>query len=109
MQALHKVINWKQATEKISEKKGFTAEALPDRYSIRSRGDDRELICSESPTIAVRVERGMSMPVGAVHKSPPGTIYLDGAAEGGLSSMRKGSLQSGPSRRLSPRLHPGHL
>jgi hypothetical protein len=32
--------------------------------------------------MAVRVERGMTIPAGTAHKAPPGTIYLDGAAEG---------------------------
>jgi hypothetical protein len=56
--------------------------ALPDRYSIRRNGEGRELICSESPTVAVRIERGMTIPAGNARKAPPGTIYLDGAAEG---------------------------
>ncbi|MGH7771343.1 MAG: lysostaphin resistance A-like protein [Candidatus Binatia bacterium] len=33
--------------------------------------------------MAVRIERGMTIPAGAARKAPPGTIYLDGAAEGG--------------------------
>ncbi len=59
------------------------AGELPDRYSVRKKGEERELICSESPTMAVRVERGVTVPAGAARKAPPGTIYLDGAAEGG--------------------------
>jgi Type II CAAX prenyl endopeptidase Rce1-like len=58
-------------------------QEVPDRYSIRSKGGDRELICSESPTLAVRIERGLSIPSSTVRKAPPGSIYLDGAAEGG--------------------------
>lgn len=56
---------------------------LPDRYSIRRKGEIRELICNESPTMAVRIERGKTVPAGTARKAPPGTIYLDGAAEGG--------------------------
>ena len=56
---------------------------LPNRYSIRPKGDKRELICRESPTMSVRIERGMTVPASATHKAPPGTIYLDGVAEGG--------------------------
>ncbi|MBI4523079.1 MAG: CPBP family intramembrane metalloprotease [Deltaproteobacteria bacterium] len=56
---------------------------FPDRYSIRKRGEHRELVCSESPTMAVRIEAGMTVPAAAARKAPPGTIYLDGAAEGG--------------------------
>jgi len=33
--------------------------------------------------MSVRIERGMTVPAGATRKAPPGTIYLDGVAEGG--------------------------
>lgn len=71
-----------------AEKAGTSAAAraaaeIPDRYSIRRREETRELVCNESPTMAVRIERGKTVPAGAAHKAPPGTIYLDGAAEGG--------------------------
>jgi len=56
---------------------------LPDRYSIREDGEQRELRCSESPTLSVKIDRGMTVPSGAARKAQPGTIYLDGAAEGG--------------------------
>ncbi len=81
MDSSHSADHWKQATEKTSER--WPAAALPDRYSIRRRGEDRELVCSESPTVVVRVERGMTISAGNARKAPPGTIYLDGAAEGG--------------------------
>lgn len=68
--------------EKNSER-DVAAAQLPDRYSIRMKDEERELVCSESPTVAVRVERGMTIPAGSAHKAPQGTIYLDGAAEGG--------------------------
>jgi hypothetical protein len=70
-------------TEKNLEKREPAASQLPDRYSIRTKGEERELVCSESPNMGVRVERGMTMPAGSARKAPPGTIYLDGAAEGG--------------------------
>ncbi len=72
----------KPATEKNRARAPGKAE-LPDRYLIRKKGEDRELVCNESPTIAVRIERGRTIPAGATRKAPPGTIYLDGAAEGG--------------------------
>jgi membrane protease YdiL (CAAX protease family) len=59
------------------------AEELPHRYSIRTKGDDCELVCSESPSLAVRIQRGLSISSTAVRKAPPGSIYLDGAAQGG--------------------------
>jgi hypothetical protein len=61
----------------------FDGAHLPDRYSIRGKGEERTLFCTESPTISVRVERGMSVSAGAALKAPSGTIYLDGAAQGG--------------------------
>jgi len=61
----------------------FEAADVPDRYSIRGKGEERVLVCSESPTISVRVERGMSVSAGAALKAPSGTIYIDGAAQGG--------------------------
>jgi hypothetical protein len=70
----------KQSAGKTTERGSPTA--LSSRYSIRSEGEARELVCGESPTMAVRVERGMTIPAGTAHKAPPGTIYLDGAAEG---------------------------
>ena len=82
MESRHGGDNWPQITEKSSEREPADAE-LPDRYSIRMKGEDRELVCSESPTMTVRIERGMTVPAGAARKAQPGTIYLDGAAEGG--------------------------
>jgi len=61
----------------------FDAADLPDRYFIRGKGEERVLVCSESPTISVRIERGMSVSAAAALKAPSGTIYLDGAAQGG--------------------------
>lgn len=59
------------------------ADGVPNRYSIRVRGEERVLVCSESPTISVRLERGLSVSAGATLKAPSGTLYLDGAAQGG--------------------------
>ena len=56
---------------------------LPDRYLIHTKGEDRELVCTESPTMAVRIERGKTVPANTARRAPSGTIYLDGAAEGG--------------------------
>ena len=81
MELSHSDDHWKQAPEQSSER--VPATALPDRYSIRRRGEDRELVCRASPTVVVRVERGLTVSAGNARKAPPGTIYLDGAAEGG--------------------------
>jgi hypothetical protein len=72
------------STQRIEKAfKQSDAAEFPDRYSIRGDGEERALVCSESPTIAVRVERGLTVSAGAAVKSPSGTIYLDGAAQGG--------------------------
>jgi hypothetical protein len=63
--------------------KQFDSAGLPNRYLIRVKGEERALVCSESPTISVRIERGMSVSAVAALKAPSGTIYLDGAAQGG--------------------------
>ncbi len=73
--------NETQMTEKTFHL--FDAAELPNRYAIRSKGEERALVCIESPTISVRVERGMTVSSGAAVKAPAGTIYLDGAAQGG--------------------------
>jgi len=75
------VQDWTQLIEKKWELE--PSAGLPDRYSIRRKGEARELVCSESPTLAVRIERGMTIPASTARKGPPGSIYLDGAAEGG--------------------------
>lgn len=80
--SLHSGDDWTQRIEKDWELEPAAAD-LPDRYSIRRKGEARELVCSESPTMAVRIERGMTMPAATARKAPPGTVYLDGAAEGG--------------------------
>jgi hypothetical protein len=80
MNSSHNANHREQATEKTSERRA--AAVLPNRYSIRRRGERWELVCSESPAVVVRVERGLTISAGNARKAPPGTIYLDGAAEG---------------------------
>ncbi len=63
------------------QKAGSAVAELPNRYSIRERDGKRELVCRESPSIAVQVERGLSIPGPAARKSPPGSIFLDGTAQ----------------------------
>lgn len=70
------------ATVNDSAQKPVVAE-LPNRYSIRKKGEKPELICRESPNMSVCIERGMTVPAWATRKAQPGTIYLDGVAEGG--------------------------
>ena len=53
---------------------------LPQRYIINESGDGRNLTCLEAPNISVHVEAGLTVSASTAHKSPPGTIYLDGVA-----------------------------
>ncbi len=59
-------------------------EARPasSRYRVREDPDGRVLICSEAPTLRVRIERGSSVTAAAARSAPAGTIFVDGAAQG---------------------------
>jgi len=59
-----------------------TTKILPFRYLLRDDRDGRSLRCVEAPNIAVRLERGLSVPAASARRAPEGTIYLDGAAQG---------------------------
>ncbi len=52
------------------------------RYRIREDPDGRVLVCSEAPTLRVRIERGVAVTAAAARGAPPGTIFVDGAAQG---------------------------
>src|SRR6266508_4418532 len=56
--------------------------AVPNRYRIRADDQGRFLTCVEAPTVTVRVERGLAISAKQARKSPAGTIFLDGAAQG---------------------------
>jgi hypothetical protein len=58
-----------------------TGDLLPDRYIIKSNGDERVLICLESPNLNIHMEKGLSVSGSMARKSPGGTIFLDGAAQ----------------------------
>lgn len=58
-----------------------TGDLLPDRYIIKSNGDERVLICLESPNLNIHMETGLSVSGSMARKSPGGTIFLDGAAQ----------------------------
>ena len=51
------------------------------RYQIREEAGARALVCVEAPTLAVRIERGRCVRASEARHAPPGTIFLDGAAE----------------------------
>jgi len=52
------------------------------RYRTRRLGRERVLVCLEAPTVQVRIEPGVCASAVAARSAPPGTIYLDGAAQG---------------------------
>jgi hypothetical protein len=54
---------------------------LPARYKIIERENQRFLTCPEAPNIGVQVEADLTVSCSAARKSPPCTIYLDGAAQ----------------------------
>ncbi|MBI4455028.1 MAG: CPBP family intramembrane metalloprotease [Acidobacteria bacterium] len=56
---------------------------LPERYRIKDDGKGQALTCVEAPTITVRVERGFAVTAAAARNYPQGSIFLDGAAQGG--------------------------
>lgn len=53
---------------------------LPRRYIVNTSNEGRFLTCLEAPNISVYVDTGITVSASAAYKSPPGTIYLDGAA-----------------------------
>lgn len=57
------------------------AGQLPDRYSLKEDEDGRYLSCVEMPEVKVRVQRDFSVTGSSARKYPPGTIFLDGAAQ----------------------------
>jgi Type II CAAX prenyl endopeptidase Rce1-like len=54
---------------------------LPERYIIKTNGDERVLICLEAPNLNVHIEAGLSVTGSMARKSPGGTIFLDGVAQ----------------------------
>ena len=76
---------YKRELTSASSKKPKSGKALPIsiplRYQIKSSNNEKFVTCLEAPNISVQVETGLTIPSSAAHKSPPGTIYLDGVAQ----------------------------
>jgi len=51
------------------------------RYQIREDAGARALVCAEAPTLRVQIERGRCARASEARHAPPGTIFVDGAAE----------------------------
>ncbi len=62
--------------------RGGRPSGLPVRYTILQQEKERMLVCVEAPTLSVRVEQDFTISAAAARKSPSGSIFLDGAAQG---------------------------
>ncbi|MBW2426296.1 MAG: hypothetical protein JRG86_18770 [Deltaproteobacteria bacterium] len=51
------------------------------RYRIREVDGVRQLTCLEAPTISIRIQPGATASAQEAQSAPPGTIFLDGAAQ----------------------------
>ncbi len=58
-----------------------SAIQLPERYAIKNNSHERVLTCLEAPNLNVHIEPGLTFSASVARKSPPGTIFLDGAAQ----------------------------
>ena len=54
----------------------------PERYRIRDDTDGSVLVCVEAPTVRVRIRQGHTVTAAAARAAAPGSIFLDGAAQG---------------------------
>ena len=61
---------------------GAPEPGLPDRYRIKRDSSGAMLTCVEAPTVSVRVQHGFTVTAGAARSAAPGSIFLDGAAQG---------------------------
>jgi membrane protease YdiL (CAAX protease family) len=74
---------WRAAPGPLREApRGEAPAAAAGRYRVRRVGRERVLVCLEAPTVQVRIEPGGCVSATAARSAPPGTIYLDGAAQG---------------------------
>src|SRR5437762_10574181 len=62
--------------------RGAAEPALPGRYRIKQDTTGAVLTCVEAPTVSVRVQRGLTVTAAAARSAAPGSIFLDGAAQG---------------------------
>jgi len=73
---------WRSAPGERRAERFETLAAAAGRYRVRRLGRERVLVCLEAPTLQVRIEPGGCVSAAAARNAPPGTIYLDGAAQG---------------------------
>jgi hypothetical protein len=58
------------------------AGVLPQRYVVKEIRGKKVLTCLEAPNLTVIIQRGLTVSAATARKSPPGTIFLDGVAQG---------------------------
>ena len=58
------------------------AGETPTRYVVKAVENRRLLTCQETPNLTVAIQAGFAVTASVARKSPQGTIYLDGAAQG---------------------------
>jgi hypothetical protein len=71
-----------QQTLLRSRAKASDALRLPERYVVKTNDSERVLTSLEAPNLNVHVEARMVFSASVARKSPPGTIFLDGVAQG---------------------------
>jgi hypothetical protein len=54
----------------------------PDRYRVKRDTSGGMLTCVEAPTVTVRVRNGVTVTAAGARSAAPGSIFLDGAAQG---------------------------
>jgi hypothetical protein len=59
-----------------------TRATPPDRYRVRKDAHGGVLTCVEAPTVAVRIKFGSCVTAAGARGAAPGSIFLDGAAQG---------------------------
>ncbi len=55
---------------------------FPNRYRVEKGRRASRLFCSEAPTIAIHLQRGLTFTANEARNAPEGAIFLDGAAQG---------------------------
>jgi hypothetical protein len=74
---------WREARAPLRDALRREAPAAAvGRYRVRRLGRERVLVCLEAPTVQVRIDSAACVSPAAARSAPPGTIYLDGAAQG---------------------------
>ena len=70
------------AATKVPQGNLSGAGVLPQRYVVKEIRGKKVLTCLEAPNLTVVIQRGLTVSAATARKSPPGTIFLDGVAQG---------------------------